>query len=421
MTVEDKSWSRRDFIKISGAASVGAVVSPIERLARAAGTSASKDTSASANATARIIPKRPFGNSGVDVSILTLGGSMSFMSRQLLLRQAFKTGITAWDTSSGYIGGKSEKGIGKYFAKYPDHRQNIFLITKTSASDPGELTQSLNRSLKRMQTDHIDLYLIQAVSDVKKQINKSIQAWADGVKAKGLIRFFGFSTHKNMENCLAEGARLSCINGIMATYNYRVMHRRHMKKAVQACVDAGIGIISMKTQAALLGHIFSDLGRETDTALKLKQQFMDKGFTAEQAKLKSVWENPSIASICSHMPNMSILQANVAAARQKTALSFSDKQLLAQYSRETSRAYCTGCAKICEPAVGYAIPISDILRYLMYYGGYRDQQRAIRLFSELPIDTRQCMGQVDYAKAEQRCPQNLPIARLMHTAVDLLA
>jgi predicted aldo/keto reductase-like oxidoreductase len=282
------------------------------------------------------------------------------------------------------------------------------------------MTQHLYESLQRMQTAYVDLFLIQAVANVKKQINKDIQAWAEQAKTRGKIRFFGFSTHKNMENCLADAAKLGWIDGIMATYNYRLMYTDRMQKAADACAEAGIGLIAMKTQASFLANLWSDLGKKTDAAIKLNQQFMDKGFTTEQAKLKSVWENPVIASICSHMPNMTLLQANVAAALNKTALSFNDKQLMELYARQTSRGYCTGCAGICEDAIADTIPISDIMRYLMYYSNYGDQQEAIRLFNELPSDTRKRIMQVNYSKAEQCCPQKMPIAQLMRKAVAKL-
>jgi predicted aldo/keto reductase-like oxidoreductase len=223
-----------------------------------------------------------------------------------------------------------------------------------------------------------------------------------------------------MENCLIDAARLGWIDGIMATYNYRLMHTDRMKKAVDDCTRAGIGLIAMKTQATLISNLWSDLGKETDAALELNQRFIDQGFTTEQAKLKSVWENPAIASICSHMPNMTILQANVAAAVNKTALSFNDKKLMAQYAGETSSGYCAGCAEICEEAIAHAVPISDIMRYLMYYRNYGDQRQPIRLFKDLPSDTRKRILQINYSKAEQCCPQRMPIAQMMRKAVAKL-
>jgi aryl-alcohol dehydrogenase-like predicted oxidoreductase len=218
MNDKNKNWTRRDFMKIAGAAGVGAVVSQVEHLA---GAVAKSESDVAAPGT---VAQRPFGNSGVDVSILCLGGAMNFMSNQLLLRQASKAGVTCWDSSRGYIGGKSEKGIGKYFKKFSEDRKKIFLITKSGASEPDDLTQHLYKSLERMKTDFIDLFLIQAVSNVKKEMRKEIQAWAEKVKTTGKIRFFGFSTHKNMESCLTDAAQLGWIDGIMATYNYRLMH-----------------------------------------------------------------------------------------------------------------------------------------------------------------------------------------------------
>ena len=88
------------------------------------------------------------------------------------------------------------------------------------------------------------------------------------------------------------------------------------------------------------------------------------------------------------MTNITLLQANVAAAINKTALSLNDKRLMAQYARETSCGYCTGCAERCEEAISHAVPISDIMRNLMYYDNYGDQQQAIQLFNDLPFDTR---------------------------------
>ena len=414
MSEKNKNWTRRDFMKIAGAAGVGAVVSPMERIADAA-TKLEADASGRGN-----VAKRPFGKTGVDISILSLGGALNFITNQLLLRQASMAGVTCWDSSRNYIGGKSEKGIGKYFGKFPEDRQKIFLITKSGAPKPDDLTQHLYKSLERMKTDYLDLFLIQAVSNVKKEMTKDLQVWAEKTKATGKIRFFGFSTHKNMENCLTEASQLGWIDGIMATYNYRLMHTDRMKNAVDACIEAGIGLIAMKTQASLISNLWSELGKETDVALKINQKFIDKGFTTEQAKLKSVWENPAIASICSHMPNMTLLQANVAAATNKTALSLKEQQLMDKYARVTSGGYCTGCAELCEETIAHAVPISDIMRYRMYYDNYGDQQQAIRLFNHLPSITRKRIMQVNFSKAEQVCPQKMPIAKLMQEAITKL-
>ena len=119
-------------------------------------------------------------------------------------------------------------------------------------------------------------------------------------------------------------------------------------------------------------------------ALNMTESFLKKGYTEEQAKLKVVWENPNIASICSAMPNMTILQANVAAALNKNKLSLRDKQLFEQYAHKTAGGYCAGCADICESAVDFRVPISDVLRCSMYYNSYGDRDKALALFNALP-------------------------------------
>jgi hypothetical protein len=271
-----------------------------------------------------------------------------------------------------------------------------------------------------MKTDHIDLLLIHALASVKSQVDQDVKSWAEKAKAKGKIRFFGFSTHRNMEKDLTEAAKLGWIDGIMTTYNYRYMNTDAMKRAVDACVKAGIGLTAMKTQAKEMG-LTKDVGVESETSIKLTERFMEKGYTVDQARLKAVWENPNIASICSYMTNMTILQANVAAALNKTQLSFDDRQLLERYAQETASQYCAGCSHNCEPTLNNKIPISDVMRYLMYCRGYGEPERARSAFRRIPSKTRNIMARLDYKEAERKCPQGMHIGRLMREAAIELA
>jgi predicted aldo/keto reductase-like oxidoreductase len=330
-----------------------------------------------------------------------------------MFRQAMKMGVTYWDTADGYGWGKNEKAIGKYFAKFPNDREKMFLVTKAATSDPNKLTEKLNTSLHRMNTSYVDMYLIHHVKDVKDELTSEVKSWAEKVKTDGKIRFFGFSTHKNMERTMLAAAKLGWIDGIMMSYNYRLMIKDDMKRAVDACVKAGIGLTAMKTQAAFSANFYASIGSETDDALDLTESFLNKGYTEEQAKLKVVWENPNIASICSAMPNMTILQANVAAALNKNKLSLKDKQLFEQYARETAGGYCAGCADNCEPAVDFRVPISDVLRCSMYYDSYGDRDKALALFNTLPTDQKRNIRKTDYSKAEEICPQKIQIGRVL--------
>ena len=400
MSTKENKWTRRHFLKATGTAGLGALMAPVNGMATAAETPTK-------------VPTRPFGRTGVNVSILSLGGMFNIKSNQMLMKQAMRWGVTYWDTADCYQSG-SEKGIGKYFKKYPRDRQKVFLVSKSDARSPDGMTDLLDRSLKRMNTDYIDLYFVHGIYSID-ELDDRTRAWAEQARAAGKIRFFGFSTHSNMEECLLEAAKLGWIDGIMMTYNYRLMHTRKMKQAVAACVNAGIGLTAMKTQGG--GPVSTD----TDTEMEMAGRFMEKGFTDAQAKLMAVWQNPDIASICSQMPNMSILMSNIAAAVNKTELSTRDTGLLQRYARETQSDYCTGCTNICQSAVRENVPIGDVMRYLMYCRSYGDRHYATVEFNKIPEKIRRRLATTDYIKAEQRCPQKMAIGRLMQEAIKELS
>jgi predicted aldo/keto reductase-like oxidoreductase len=401
MKVVNKKLSRRAFLKAAGIAGAGSMIAPLCQPVSASGGAGD-------------MPQRPFGNSGINVPILSFGGSLDTSLSMLVLRQAFKLGVTYWDTANTYMGGRSEKGFGKYFLKYPQDRPRVFLVTKSHAWTLKGMSQDLDLSLERMKTDYIDLYLLHSVRRTG-QLDDEIKSWAEKKKAEGKIRLFGFSTHSNMEECMLGASRLGWIDGIMMTYNYRLMHNDDMRRAADACAEAGIGLTAMKTQGG--GQVQID----SETELKLAGRFVENGFTDAQAKLKAVWENPNIASICSEMPNMTILMANAAAAKDKSRLSSRDRALLHQYAQETRSAFCAGCADLCESAVAADIPIGDIMRYLMYARGYDNPHRACRHFRKIPPDLRIQAANADYAAAEKRCPQKMAIGRLMKEAIEELS
>lgn len=360
------------------------------------------------------MPLRTFGRTGVRVPILGFGGSMNLMNQQLLLKQALKMGVTYWDTADNYSGGRSEAGIGEYFSKYPEDRQRVFLVTKTSSAAPERMEESLKGSLKRLRTDYVDLFLIHALSGVDGEVDDATRRWVDKAKTDGRIRFFGFSTHRNMASCLIQAARLDWIDGIMLTYNYRLMADEDMKRAVDSCARTGIGLIAMKTQGRSLS--LTGIGRGGG----LVQRFLDRGMTKYQARLKAVWENPHIAGICSHMDNMTILKENVAAAVDRTRLTEQDRFLLDRHARKTASAYCAGCGGICEPLLNDPVPVTDVMRCLMYARSYNDYQMAREAFANLPPGIRGLLLQTDFSAAEKQCPQRMAIGDLMRRAAEEL-
>ncbi|MEJ5358099.1 MAG: aldo/keto reductase [Desulfobacterales bacterium] len=398
---ETPSCSRRQFLKTTGAAGLGLLAAsalPPALLAQEAPR----------------VPTRPFGKTGIEVAILSLGGMFDIPGNQLLLRQAVRWGVTYWDTANSYEGGNSELGIGKYFEKYPEDRKKIFLVTKSTAWTLKGMSDHLNLSLERMKTDYVDLFFVHAVRSIGK-MDEDVRRWGEKAKAEGKIRLFGFSTHSNMEECLLAASRLGWIDGIMMTYNYRLMHTDEMRRAVDACAKAGIGLTAMKTQGG------GPVGTASEPELRIAGRFVKEGFTPGQAKLKAVWENPQIASICSQMPTMALLSENTAAAVNRTRLSAAARETLAELDAATAAAYCAGCTRICEPSVAEGVPVGRVMRYLMYARGYERRDFARARYRALPARVREALASADYARAEALCPRRLPIARLMAEAAGELA
>ncbi|MBW2491104.1 MAG: aldo/keto reductase [Deltaproteobacteria bacterium] len=398
---------RRDFLKKAAAIGLGAAV----------GTNGFRQTrQASAQITLpqAPMPRRPFGRSGITVSTLSLGGMFDILNNRLMLAKALEWGIDYWDTAEVYGGNRSEEGIGRWFARNPDTRKQVFLVTKLSLKRGGDFTSRLEACLKRLHTDYIDLFFVHGISSID-EMDPGLKSWSRNMKKAGKLKLFGFSTHSNMEECLEGAARLPWIDGIMFTYNYRLMHEPRMTVAVEACYRAGIGLTAMKTQGG--GPVKSD----SESEIKMAGRFMKKGFTDHQAKLMAVWEDKRIASICSQMPNLTIMATNAAAAVDQARLSQSDRALLAQYARETCSDYCAGCGRLCSEALGKKVPINDVMRCLMYLHSYQDLMLARSTFETLPAQTRALLAQLDFSEAERSCPRNLPIGRMMQEATSLFA
>ncbi len=401
----EKRLTRRDFMKLAGLG--GMAATGFEVTGALAG-------SKQGEIKASTVPKRKLGKTGVEVSILSLGGMIDTVNNQLLLRQAFKWGVSHWDTAEAYGYGLSEEGFGRFFSRYPEARQEIFLVTKLRPGTPDKLTDGFDKCLKRLRTNYVDLFFIHGIKDFN-QMEEPVRKWASQMKKAGKMKFFGFSTHTNVEDCMLAAAKTNWIDAIMFTYSFRNMHTSKTKDAVAACGDAGIGLVAMKTMGR------RQVQTDSEAELHMVEKFLERGFTDHQAKLKAVWANPNISSICSQMPNLTILAANVAASRDLRALARSDFELLDRFARETRTGYCAGCGSICQEAVDGIVPVNDVMRCLMYYRDYDDPNLAREVYAGLSEEARARLTDVDYSKAERVCPQGLAIAKLMREASRLLA
>jgi len=409
---------RRNFLKTMGAAGLGSVFASAKVKADPNEPNTVQKTE---EPKFPELPRRKLGKTGIELPVLANGLMFDVTENQVILRANIQHNVTYWDTAHNYAGGNSEIAIGTFLGKNPEVRRKLFIVTKASGvnSKQGnvaeQLEQRLQESLRRMNIDYINLYYgVHGCDDPDSQLTEQMQKWAEGAKKRKLIRFFGFSTHKNMERCLMAASKLNWIDAIMTVYNVALMQNPRMQEAVQACNEAGIGLIAMKV---LLGV----QKRQPEAEYKMVTHFLEKGYTREQALIKAVLEDKRFTAACIRMENVTLLRSNVAAVLDKTNLTQADADVFRKYAAAACSGYCAGCAYICDAALPETLYTSEIMRYLMYYNSYGEQQEARELFAQIPSNVRDKLLSTDYSSAEARCPQHLPIGKLIAEAVSKLA
>ena len=406
---------RRNLLKKIGAVGFGSVFASAEAVAGAGEPDATKKDQKPKYPQ---VPKRKLGKTGIKVPCLSLGGNQDLLANQIVLRKAPQWGVYFWDTAYVYRGGNSEIGIGKYLTRNPKDRKKLFIASKASdAWTVPDVQKRFETSLERMNTNYIDLYFGAHQCPDPARLTKELQQWAEKAKKRNLIRFFGISTHQNMPRVLAAAAKLGWIDVVMTIYNFRLMQDKKLSAAIEACHKMGKGIIAIKTQG--FGQKI-----KTEEDKKLAGHFLQRGFTEGQAKIKAVLQDERFSSVCVGMQNVALLTSNVAAVLDKTKLTRADMNVFTKYGRQTCSGYCAGCAHICDSGLPDALGpgrISDVMRYLMYYSSYGEQDQARELFAQIPAKVRNKLLSTNYSLAEARCPQHLPIGKLVAEAVSKLA
>jgi uncharacterized protein len=363
------------------------------------------------------VPRRKLGKTGVEISVVGMGGTYNVEKTPDVLPRALELGITYWDSSISY--GGSEQGIGAYLAKNPGVRPKLFLVTKTAdIATPMPVIPDVERqfqeSLKRLHTDYLDMYCgIHAMPDAK-QLTDDLRKWAEEKKKKGQIKFFGFSTHSSQGRNLLAASKLDWIDACLVRADFRVIREKEMNEGLDACAKAGIGIISIKAMSV-------GLNPNSAEDKKLSHNFTDKGFDAYQAKLKALLEDSRFTAASVGMKTVPIAESCAAAAMDKTSLTAAHWQALDRYAQATCSNFCAGCAHICGQAVPNQTAVADLMRFVMYHNSYGQREGARALFAEMPEGVRRGLQEADYSLAEARCPQHIPIGAMVTEAFRVLA
>lgn len=200
---------------------------------------------------------RPLGRTGVDVSPLCLGamnfgGPTSEEESFEIVNLALDSGFNFIDTANVYSTGESERIVGKAL-KDNNRRDEIILATKVfgkMGAGPNQsgasflhIVKSCEDSLRRLQTDHIDLYQLHRPGLAIPQ-DETLRAFDDLIRA-GKVRYVGCSTHPAwmVMEALAISERLGLARYISEQPPYNLLDRRVENELVPLCLKHGLAIL----------------------------------------------------------------------------------------------------------------------------------------------------------------------------------
>lgn len=201
------------------------------------------------------VPTRLLGRTGERVSCIGLGGyhiaDQADVAESIrIIRTAIDHGITFMDNSWDYHDGDSERRMGQ--ALRDGYRAKVFLMTKIDGRTRAAAARQIDESLRRLQTDHIDLlqfHEIIRMSDPDRIMAPSgaIEA-AEAARTAGKIRFIGFTGHKDPaihRKMIATGFPFATAQ--MPLNVMDAHYRSFQHQVVPVCQQKGIGVLGMKS------------------------------------------------------------------------------------------------------------------------------------------------------------------------------
>lgn len=341
------------------------------------------------------------GKTGIKVPDVSCG-AISFFEPSVL-RYAYDLGVTYFDTAESYMRSKSELLIGEALK---DVRDKVAITTKHGYSSRQKIKREdiikrVEDSLKRMQSDYIDVAMIHGMSDLSFLKNEEIQAAYSQLKKDGKIRFTGFSTH-NAKLTLKQALDNDFAQVILFIYNH--MEGSEIEPLIEQVHRKGIGTVAMKIFAG---------GKHGNLESLISQKV-----SYPQAAIRWVMSNPNIDCCIPTMSSYSHVEEFVATSGKP--IKRADSKVIAEYQRQTKNQYCRVSCSECLTSCPENVAVNDILRYKMYFEDYRREKEAMYYYAELeenrkPLNCANCSGYCETA-----CPYGLAVKEKLIEADEIL-
>ena len=201
------------------------------------------------------LPRRRLGRTDEQVTMLGLGGwhlgRMSERDAQEAVEVAMAGGIRFYDSAESYQSGGSERYLGRFLT--PQYRDQVYMMTKTTARSGRDARKHLEASLRRMNTDYLDLWQIHAImspQDVDGRIANGILDVAEQAVKEGKTRHIGFTGHNDPAAHRHMLSATDIFQTVQMPINVAdVSYKSFVRTVLPKLVDRDIGIIAMKTLA----------------------------------------------------------------------------------------------------------------------------------------------------------------------------
>jgi aryl-alcohol dehydrogenase-like predicted oxidoreductase len=338
-----------------------------------------------AEVTPRVRRKVPLGATGLQVPDIGFGSSQ-LEGDAALVRHALDRGIDYFDTAEGYGGGASEETLGRALV---GRRDRVLLASKVmsrAGTSRAALFEALEGSLKRLRTDHLDVYFNHAVNAPERLRNAEWFEFATRAKQQGKLRFTGLSGHGGrLVECLDLAVDEGLVDVVLVAFNFGqdpafyerftgrfdlVARQPELPRVLAKARDRGIGVVAMKT---LRGARLNDM-----------RPYEGAGASFAQAAFRWVLSSGLVDSLVVSMTSAAQVDEFLGASGWG-GLHPADAGLLTRYARRSATTQCRyGCSD-CRDACPGGVSIPDVLRARMYGEDYGAPRLARQALADLPV------------------------------------
>jgi predicted aldo/keto reductase-like oxidoreductase len=276
------------------------------------------------DALGRVLPQRTLGSTGLSVTMLGVGGfhigAQNDSGAQATIEAALEAGVRFFDNSEDYQEGGAENRYGKFLS--PKYREHVFIMTKTNARDKATARAFLERSLRRMKCDYLDLWQIHEIvtkEDIDERIGEGVLEYMLEAKAEGKVRHIGFTGHSfpdvhihTLEKSMEWETAQMPINALDPS------RLSFVENTLPKLIERKVGILAMKTLAG--GGFFRVRGGGGG------DNVVPDRISVEEA-LHFVWSLP-VSTLISGMDRPELIAENVKYAHSFAGLTEDDRRAL---------------------------------------------------------------------------------------------